>query len=138
MKSKKLFARWVQANDPFLFEVAKARYDLEQGENLAGFSDFFTSLTDTVKNVAPSLINLQSQKKILDIQLKRANQGLPPLDTAQYSPVIRVAPEITPETQRAAQQIAQQTVATGAQKMIVPMALLGGGIMLAVLLRRKR
>lgn len=137
MQAKRQFVEWVKNNDPFLFEVAKARYDLEQGDNLNGIADFFTTLTDTVKNVAPSLINLQSQKKILDIQLKRANQGLPPLDTAQYSPVIRVAPEITPETQRAAQQIAQQTVATGAQKLMLPMALLGGGILLAVMMKKR-
>jgi hypothetical protein len=132
--AKKSLAQWVKNNDPFLFEVAKARYALEQG-GLSGFSDFFTSLTDTIKDVAPSLINLQSQKKILDIQLKRANQGLPPLETAQYSPVIRVAPEITPATEQAAKNIAVESL-KGGFKSMAPLLAVGG--LLAFLLLRRR
>lgn len=138
MNSKKEFARWVKQNDPFLYQVAVERYKMETGESgLAGIGDFFNSVINTVKEVAPSIVNLQSQKKILDIQLKRAEQNLPPLDTTQYSPVVRIAPEITPETQRAAQEIATQTM-TGGIKQLMPVLLIGGGLLAFMILKKGR
>lgn len=123
MSANKELYNWLKDNDPFLLEVAKQRYALEQS-GLAGFTDFLNNIVETVKNVAPSVVNMQSQKKILDIQLKRAEQNLPPLDTTQYSPVIRVAPEITPQAQAAARNIAVDTMSTGLNK-ILPFALAG-------------
>lgn len=134
MNAQKQFVEWVKHNDPFLYQVALERYKLTQ--QMGGFADFFSQLTNTVKEVAPTLINLQSQKKILDVQVKRAEQNLPPLDTTQYSPVIRVAPEITPATEQAAKNIAVESLKGGFKSLAMPL-MIGGGLLAFLMLRRR-
>ena len=58
---------------------------------------WFESFTDSIKKIAPALIQYKTQKNILKVQLQRAKQGLPPLDTSALAPTIRVQPELTPE-----------------------------------------
>jgi hypothetical protein len=115
MNSKRQFALWLKKHDPFLYRVAEKKYRLKQSGQLSGVADlfnkdFFSTIADTVKTVAPSIFQIQSQKKILDVQLKRAEQGLPPLQAADYAPTIKVAAEITPEMEAAAGRIATQSV----------------------------
>ena len=140
--AKKQFIKWFKRREPFLFNVAKHRFNLRNpGLNgnmeMAGISEIFTGIVDTVKNVAPSLIQLSSQKKILDMQIKRAEQGLPPLDAAQYSPTIKVEAAISPESEEAAKRIAIETSKQGISELkpIFFGALLLGALML---LRKKR
>lgn len=116
-QSKRQFVAWIKRHDPFLYKIAEKRHAMlkRRGGSLAGVSDFlnkdfFSTIADTVKTVAPSIFQIQSQKKILDVQLERAKQGLPPLQAADYSPTIKVAAEITPETEAAAARIAVQSV----------------------------
>lgn len=108
---------WVKRRDPFLYKIAEKRYSLLKKRNskLSGVGDllnkdFFSTLAETVKTVAPSIFQIQSQKKILDVQLERARQGLPPLQAADYSPTIKIAAELTPEAEAAAGRIAVQSV----------------------------
>lgn len=42
------------------------------------------SWIDSLARLAPALVLANSQKKLLDIQMDRARQGLPPLDSSQY------------------------------------------------------
>lgn len=116
-QAKRQFAIWVKRNDPFLYKIAEKRYAMLKRKNssLSGVGDFlnkdfFGTLADTIKTVAPSIFQIQSQKKILDVQLERAKQGLPPLQAADYSPTIKVAAEITPEMEAAASRVAVQSV----------------------------
>lgn len=140
--AKKQFIKWVKDNDPFLFEIAKKRYQIEQGQNLNGLMDtvtgIFNSVADTVKNVAPSIIQFKSQKKILDLQLERAKQGLPPIDAAAYTPTVKVAAEITPENEAAAKRIAVETAKTAAQGMQKYMLMGIAGVLVYVLARGRR
>lgn len=124
-RAQKEFVRWVQQNDPFLFEVAKKRLAMRQDMGAIDWGGIFKGVADTVKNVAPTLVQYQSQKKVLDMQMKRAEQGLPPADVQNYSPVVRVAAEMTPETEAAATRVAQQSVKTGVSELM-PLFLLGG------------
>jgi hypothetical protein len=116
-RAKKQFAVWLKRNDPFLYRVAEKRFNLikRRSGQLSGpldflNKDFFSTIADTVKTVAPSIFQIQSQKKILDVQLERARQGLPPLQTSEYAPTIKVAAEITPEMEAAANRVAVQSV----------------------------
>jgi len=135
VQAQESFINWVKVNDPMLYEIAKARFQLKN-EGLSGIADFFKELVTTVKEVAPSIVNMQAQKKILDVQVNRAKQGLPPLETAQYTPAIRVEPVINADTQRAAQEIAVKTVQQGIGELKVPL-LLGAGLIAFMLLKKR-
>ena len=53
---------------------------------------------DAMLRAANSLILADSQRRLLAVQLDRAKQGLPPLDSGQYGLGVNVG--ISPETQR--------------------------------------
>lgn len=115
--AQKQFEKWVSNNDPFLYEIALKKYELENKELAGGVGDFFSSLVDTVKKVAPTIITYKGQKKILDVQIQRAKNGLPPLQADQYTPTVKVQAELTPENERAAQRIAINTAKEGVKDM---------------------
>lgn len=136
-ESQQEFINWVRQNQPFIFEIAKERANLlDQG--LGNISDnvtgFFNNLVDTVKNVAPQYINFRQQKKLLDIQINRAKNNLPPLDADKFTPAIKIAPVITPETAEQAKEIARKSIAESfnANKLM----LFGGGALLLFMLPR--
>lgn len=114
--SKAAFLQWLQDNDPFIFEVVKKRAGIDGGLGL-DWGGLFTTAVNTIKDIAPAVISAQGQKKILDLQIERARQNLPPLDTTNYMPTVKIAADITPENEAAAVRIAQQTANDAAQKM---------------------
>lgn len=48
------------------------------------------SWTDTLQRVLPMIVATAQQKQILNIQLERAKQGLPPLDNSQFGVGVNV------------------------------------------------
>ena len=136
-QSKQEFINWMRQNQPFIFEIALERANLlDQGlgnisENVTGF---FNNLVDTVKNVAPQYINFRQQKKLLDIQINRAKNNLPPLDADKFTPAIKIAPVITQETAEQAKEIARKSISDNSNKLL----LLGGGVLALVFLMRRR
>lgn len=96
---------WFRKNEPFLYAVAK-NINAIQNRGMGSWAGLFTSIADTVKNVAPGLTQLYTQKKVLDAQLARAKAGLPPLETSQYAPTVKVEAGMTPEAEEAARRIA--------------------------------
>lgn len=52
--------------------------------------------TDTLKRSLPIIAATYQQKQILDVQMDRAKQGLPPLDASQYGVGVNVglSPEV--------------------------------------------
>lgn len=137
MNSKQAFIQWIKKNDPFLYKIAETRYKL-QNPGMSGIADFFTSLVSTVKDVAPAVINMAAQRKVINLQIERAKQGLPPLDTAQYSPTIKVSPELTPETEAAAQRVAIETVKQGIGEMKIPLLAIAGLLGAFLFMSRRR
>lgn len=135
-QAKIAFAKWLQENDPFLFEIAKKKAQLQKAGTIDGlgfltninWGDLAKSAVDTVKNIAPSLVQYKAQSKLLKTQLKRAEQGLPPLNAEQYAPTVKIAPEITPETEAAAARIATESMkgAFGGMGNLLPMVAIGG------------
>lgn len=140
-QAKIAFAQWVQKNDPFLFQVAVKRAEMLKGQGVGflgiDWSSIATSVVDTVKSVAPSLVQYKAQSALLKTQLKRAENGLPPLQTAEYAPTVKIAAEITPETEAAATRIAAQSISQGMGNFgkILPFAAIG---LVGFMLLRKR
>lgn len=105
MSAKKQFIQWVKINDPFLYAVAKQRGTNE----LNGIGDFFNNLVNTVKEVAPQVMQYNRDRRLLDAQVARAQQGQPPLPTPPtYTPSVPPAQQGTPQFTQAATAVAQE------------------------------
>jgi hypothetical protein len=107
-KSKKQFVAWVKKHHPKLYRKALAK----TGQANMGAVDvnappaqkestWLDTITSTIKQLAPSVLQFQQQKKLMDMQLKRAEAGLPPASVDQYTPVLRVQTDLAPETRKA-------------------------------------
>ena len=141
LQSNIAFAKWLQKNDPFLFEVAVKAAELKKAQAVGGLFDFVgdinwseigNSVVDTVTKVAPAVVQYKTQAAALKLNMQRAKQGLPPVDTTAYQPTVKIAAEITPENEAAINRIAAQAVNdTGAKlKSYLPYALGGVGLYL--------
>ena len=56
------------------------------------------SLLQAALRLAPTLVMANSQRQLLDVQLQRAQQGLPPLDASQYG--VGVSVGLSPDVQK--------------------------------------
>ena len=142
-KAKELFAKWLKENDPFLYRVALKRNEIvnasQQVNGLSGsVADFFNNIIDTVKTTAPQVLQYNQQKKIMEMQLKRAEQGLPPANVDDYTPSVKIAPVITPATEQAITRVAVQSAKEGVGAFMGKWGMpLGVGAALLFLFRKK-
>lgn len=147
-QSKMQFLKWLEKRDPAVFDLAMKRFQIKQGETALhgmgainwgsigeNITGFFNTAAETVKNVLPTVIQYKAQSKVLDSQLKRAEQGLPPLNVADYSPVMTINPRIDPASEAALTRIAVQSTSTGVEK-IMPWALGGLGLVMLMMTMR--
>jgi len=138
-KTNALFIKWLEEKEPFLLRLAKKNIALKSG---LGASDsttkasWYDQIISTVKEIAPSVIKARAQSKALKIQMKRASMGLPPLAIADYTPAIKISPEITPESEAALTRMAKGTIMAGAKRMM--MYAIPAGIAAYFLFMRKR
>lgn len=58
---------------------------------------WWQTVLDTVKDVGSAYLQWEAQKDILEVQKKRVEQGLPPIDTAVLAPTVRVQADIPAE-----------------------------------------
>lgn len=91
-------------------------------------------LIGAATTIAPAYLQFQQQKEILDMQLERAKQGLPPLETAYMAPTVRIQTELSPEALRTA----RTGIAEGMGKLAFPLLLAVGAFMLTKGGRRRR
>lgn len=124
------FADWLEKNFPDIYKAAmQSRPDLLMPEfamaGLAGLgdatsetpsTDWGKAFSDFVNQVLGPLAGAYQQKKLIDLNIKRAEQGLPPINAEQMAPTVNVG--IAPSLQ------------TG--------LLIAGAVVLGVLLLRKR
>lgn len=120
-RSQAEYIDWMKHNEPVIYNLAVKRHALKNGQqaifglseyvplSAIDFGSFFSTLSETVTKAVPSLIALKSQKDILAAQLARAKQNLPPLNVADYAPIIKVNADVTPETEAALTRVATQT-----------------------------
>jgi len=137
MSNAKLHIDWFKHNEPFIYRVAMKRLQLKNNTGLAGVNQLgaidwgsvLSSIGSTVKSVAtdvaPQYLQYKQQKKIMDMQLDRAKKGLPPANVDDYTPAIKISPQITPESEAAITRVAVQTSESAAKKML-PWLLIGG------------
>lgn len=130
-RNRARMAAWFKENMPTIYKAAVARLkDSDRGviaarslgQTTEESPGFFDKLLGTIQTLAPELIKARAQKELLDVQLDRARQGLPPLDTTQYAPAVQVS--MDPET--------IYRTASAASPMLwgVPLALLAGFLLL--------
>lgn len=91
--------KWLLRNDPGFARFAHSKGLAGLG-NLAAAAaktaqaktstSFLTTLTDSLGKAAQAYLTVKGQKDILKLQAKRAQQGLPPLDSSYYTPGMRV------------------------------------------------
>lgn len=90
--------QWLLRNDPGFLRYARSRglAGLSAAAATAtaapksGFSTALTSITDSLSKAAQAYLTVKGQKDILKLQSQRAAQNLPPLDSAYYTPGMRV------------------------------------------------
>lgn len=112
------FVEWVRVNQPTLYEATIARIGVGESDQ----KTWWQSFVGAAKELVPVVVSARSQKRLLDVQMKRAQRGLPPLNTAQIAPTVRVQAGLTPEI----------------KKMIIPVALVGFGLLAFFMLKKRR
>ncbi len=103
-------------------------------EEAATEESWLDKVIGAATTIAPAYLQFKQQKEILDMQLERAKQGLPPLETAYLAPTVRIQPELSPEALRTA----REGITTGIQNVAVPALLIGGLVLLTMGGRRRR
>ena len=112
------FVEWVRVNQPTLYEATIARV----GVGAADQQSWWQSFVGAAKELVPVVVSARSQKRLLDVQMKRAQRGLPPLNTAQIAPTVRVQAGLSPDIKR----------------MLIPVGLAGLGLLLFFMLKKSR
>lgn len=134
-QSEVQFMNWLKTYEPTVYALAAKRFAIKTGGKevyglsgyeggISGLDDFMSTITDTIKNVLPAVVQYKSQNKILDAQLQRAKMGMPPLNVEDYSPVMRVQPSFDPQSEAALTRMAVSTTSSSI-KQLLPFALAG-------------
>ncbi len=131
-RNRQAFVTWVKNWAPDIYAAAKFKADQEEltdgtlGQLAGWWESFSTSVTD----LGGKYLQFQTQKEILDAQLERMKQGLPPLQTSEYAPTIAIKPD--------AGTTAEITGAIGAGfgRMLPFIAI--GGVAFILLMRKKK
>lgn len=147
--AQRQFLVWLKNNDPFLYRTAIKAAEIRAGKTnpldglgfdwgsiASSVGTTFNNVAKSIGDLAPTYLQYKQQKDVIKMQLKRAEQGLPPANVEDYSPVVRIAPQITPETEAAISRVATQSVKQAGNKMIYP--IIGVGVLALILLVKKR
>lgn len=59
-------------------------------DNSSVFTQWGSSILDTINKAAPSLLQIKSQNDLMNINIQRAAQGLPPIDSSTLAPTVNV------------------------------------------------
>ena len=130
-RNRQQFINWLKRWAPRVYTYAKEAADREQARDgaLNGLSGWFDSFMDKLTDAGGKYLQLRTQKDILDAQMERMRAGLPPLQTSEYAPTVKVQPD--PATTK------QITGAIGAGfQGALPWVIGAGGLLL--LMGRKR
>lgn len=96
------FLHWVKFTHPALYADAERRSGMAGlGQDAKTKLPTATAITEqpgpfqrflsTITSLAPSYIQARSQQQLLEVQLDRARQGLPPLNASQYAPAVQLS-----------------------------------------------
>lgn len=113
------FATWLKRENPELFRRAMAMAERQTpalGDTApVAAPSFWSKFADSLTNLATAAFALKSQKAILQTNIQRAQQGLPPVSMEQGAPVVRTQIDVTPEV---ATRL-QESAAEGTRKLLL-------------------
>lgn len=112
--ARKAFLHWLAQNHPRLSsEVMRdstgfgpelaalaADYSAPSPNQNQTDDSWWRSLSKGITDLAPSVIAAKSQYDLMKLNLRRADQGLAPIDSASVAPTVRVQGEIAPQDKR--------------------------------------
>lgn len=116
-RSRELFANWLARRHPKLAARAAGFAD-DLGGLMADYSlgasttpgpitqaedNWWQSLVKNVSQSAPQLMATKMQLDLMKQNLKRAERGLPPIDSASIAPTVRVQADVPAEARQTAQ-----------------------------------
>lgn len=117
MQSKKAFFAWLAqrhpellraairqakregAIEPFGFGVGQTETEAEKpaGETeKAWYERLLDTVTETAGKILPVYYQSKAQRELIELNLERAKQGLPPIESTQVAPTIRTQVGIDP------------------------------------------
>lgn len=119
--AQKQFLQWLHGFNPaaYLMAVTAANRSVARSSRsmLSGLNGWWDSISSAVsslgssvasaaKTVVPGLLQYEGQRKLLDLQVSRANQGLAPLNLSQlqlppFQVQVAPSPQITARLSRA-------------------------------------
>lgn len=133
-KARLMFATWVKKRHPALYEKAfKETVATEVsgiGEAQETGKSFWQKVTESLTSLGTGYLTYKNQKDMLELNIKRAEQGLPPLDAGATAPVVRTQIDVEPEI---ADRLSAG-IGAGLQKSL----LIGGAALAAILLLKKK
>jgi len=143
LRNKKKFIRWLNQNHPKLLKDALDKANATRADvGLSGMNaassgnstDSQSSWYDKILNALPSVVSgytaIKQQQQLIELNKKRAQQGLPPLNNP---PAINVQGEAGPKTRAALQQSIKD-----AASQYVPYVAAGIGLIFLLNSRRRR
>ncbi len=132
INSRVQFADWLREKHPDLYEKAIAYAKGAKAPPGLGAEEqsFWQKFTEGAAALGTTYLSLKNQRDAMKINVERAQQGLPPIDTAVGAPVVRTQVSIDPAIAR---QLAS-TAGEGINKML----LFGGAALIALLLFMKK
>lgn len=91
------FANWLRIRHPDVYKKAMA----VSYKGLSGLSastvapagdsgGFLNNVTDILKSILPAVAGIYTAKSLIDINISRAKQGLPPIDQSAIAPQVNV------------------------------------------------
>ncbi len=112
-----LFMEWMKTYEPQLYKATISKVGLGAADQ----DSWWQSFVGAAKEIIPTVISARSQKKLLDVQMRRAERGLAPLNVEQISPTVRV----------------QAGISQDIKQIIIPTLLGVGALVMFMLLRKK-
>ncbi len=128
-RPQKQFLHWMKLNQPAVYAAATRSANETATLGAADTTPaptqgqgWWGNFIDAAKQLVPVIVQAKSQKDILDVQLTRARQGLPPLNTSQIAPTVQIQAGLTPALKR----------------VLVPAMMIGVGLLFFMMSKKKR
>ena len=96
------FLAWVKNKYPKIYRAALLKAG---NRGLSGLGQetesWWDKIVTGIQEVIPAALQYKQQKDLMNMQLQRAQAGLPPANVADYTPVLKIQTELAPETRTA-------------------------------------
>jgi len=128
------FATWLQETHPKIYSEAiqhAKKYDAGLGDTEPEKKSFWQRFTEGAAALGTTYLSLKNQRDAMEMNLARAQQGLPPLDVSSTAPVVRTQVDIDPA-------LATRLASSAGEGISRTMMLMGAVALAAILLLKKR